>query len=122
MQLSQDTYQGQFILQAYENNTLIINNQVYELSLIIGANHLLTHCLPIKINALKTSDWQPLIELKPEIVLIGTGHTLQFINPILLQVFYQQRIGVEVMTTQAACRTLAVLLAENRKAFAALFS
>ena len=121
MQISQDSYSGQFIIQAYGDNKITINNTAYELSLIIGANHLLVDSLPKTISELQNTHWQPLLELKPEVVLIGTGPKLQFISPTLLQDFYQNHIGVEIMNNAAACRTLTVLLAENRKAFAALF-
>ena len=48
------------------------------------------------------------------------GPILRFPAPALLQSLYAQRIGVETMDTQAACRTYNFLVGEGRRAIAAL--
>jgi len=63
---------------------------------------------------------QPVFELEPEVVLIGTGASQVFLPPELMMCFYRRGMGVEVMTTDAACRTFNVLAAEGRKVVAAL--
>jgi uncharacterized protein len=62
----------------------------------------------------------PIFELEPEVVLIGTGESQIFLPPELMMRFYGRGIGVEVMTTDAACRTFNVLVSEGRKVVAAL--
>jgi uncharacterized protein len=61
-----------------------------------------------------------LTSLQCEIVLLGTGPTLRFLHPAMLQPLAAQRIGLEVMDLQAACRTYNILVAEGRKVAAAL--
>jgi uncharacterized protein len=48
------------------------------------------------------------------VVLLGTGAEQIFIAPELLQAFYREGIGVEVMSTLAAARTYNILAAEER--------
>ena len=58
--------------------------------------------------------------MQPEVVLIGTGKKQLFLPPKLMVMFYQEGIGFEVMTTDAACRTFNVLVSEGRNVVAAL--
>ena len=63
----------------------------------------------------------PLIfDMQPELVLIGCGKTQEFLPPVIQALFFQHNIGFEVMTTDAACRTFNVLVAEGRNVVAAL--
>lgn len=55
-----------------------------------------------------------------EIVLIGTGRTLRFPQPDVLRPLMEARIGYEVMSTDAACRTYNLLLSEGRAVVALL--
>ena len=61
-----------------------------------------------------------MVELAPEIVLLGTGAQFRFPEPALLAPLYKAGIGVEVMDTPAACRTYNILLGEGRNVVAAL--
>ncbi|HHK5575472.1 TPA: Mth938-like domain-containing protein [Neisseria polysaccharea] len=54
----------------------------------------------------------------PEILIIGTGAVQKFIHPKIMADFSQIGIGVECMNTESACRTLAFLHSEGRKAWA----
>jgi len=56
----------------------------------------------------------------PEVVLIGTGLTQQFLPVAVTQPLLRVGIGVEVMSTQAAARTYNILMAEGRRVMAAL--
>ena len=58
--------------------------------------------------------------LDPEVVLLGTGSRQRFPHPRLSRPLADARIGLEVMSTAAACRTYNILMAEGRKVAAAL--
>lgn len=62
----------------------------------------------------------PVFALEPEVVLLGTGARQVFPPPELMMSFYRRGIGVEVMTTDAACRTFNILAGEGRRVVAAL--
>ena len=66
------------------------------------------------------ADLEPLLGLAPEVVLLGTGARQHFPDAQVLRILHQQRIGVEVMDTSAACRTYNVLVTEGRSVAAAL--
>ncbi len=63
---------------------------------------------------------QQLLELKPEVVLIGTGERLVWPKRALLAPLLSANIGYEIMDTAAACRTYNILSHEGRDVAAAL--
>ena len=69
---------------------------------------------------LSAAHFAPFLALRPELILFGSGDTLRFARPQWLAELYAQRIGVETMDTQAACRTYNFLAGEGRKVIAAL--
>jgi uncharacterized protein len=71
-------------------------------------------------DTLTEADFTALAELKPEVVLLGTGASLRFPHPRLTRALTDAGIGVEVMDTPAACRTFNVLAAEGRRVVAAV--
>lgn len=70
--------------------------------------------------ALDASDFERLRDLRTEVVLLGTGTRQRFPHPKLTRPLSDARIGLEVMDTQAACRTYNILMAESRRVAAAL--
>jgi len=91
-------------------------------SLIISPRHLLRDWAPTTIETLQAEHLQTLVELEPELVLLGTGPRLQFPDHSLLATLHRQRIGVEVMDTAAACRTYNILMTEGRFVVAGLIN
>jgi uncharacterized protein len=73
-----------------------------------------------EFSQLTQADFQFLQGLGVEIVLLGTGARQRFPHPRLTAALAQAGIGLEVMDTQAACRTYNILVAEERKVAAAL--
>ena len=64
--------------------------------------------------------FEAFIAMQPELIVFGSGERMRFLHPSCLQNLYAQRIGVETMDTQAACRTFNFLAAEGRRVIAAL--
>jgi uncharacterized protein len=71
-------------------------------------------------DTLTEADFAALAELKPEVVLLGTGVSLRFPHPRLTRALTDAGIGIEVMDTPAACRTFNILAAEGRRVAAAV--
>ena len=57
---------------------------------------------------------------KPDILIIGCGDTQILPSPDFINNFTSQDIGVEIMTTESACKTFNVLISEHRKVVAGL--
>jgi len=71
-------------------------------------------------GSLSARDFAPLLELKPELVLLGTGERQVFPSARVLAAFAGCGIGFEVMDNGAACRTFNLLLQEGRDVVLAL--
>ena len=81
---------------------------------------MLTDWPPQALDQLREAHFEPILALQPELVLLGTGTRQGFVPPPLLKCFYAAGIGIEMMTTDAACRTFNLLAAEDREVVAAL--
>lgn len=71
-------------------------------------------------DALSIEHFQMLAADTPDVVILGTGERQRFAHPRLTNPLTSQRIGVECMDTNAACRTYNILMSEGRKVLLAL--
>ena len=104
---------------AYGEGYVMINGQRHETNLIVLPEQMLPWNAQ-SFDALKEEDFQGFLELKLEILLLGTGPKQRFPHPRLTRMLAAKRIGVEAMDLQAACRTYNILMAEERRVAAAL--
>lgn len=77
--------------------------------------------MPASFAELTETHYQKWIDLKPTVVLIGTGNTMEFLAPKWRAFFYQHGIGIETMATESLCRTFAILASEDRNALGVFF-
>ncbi|CAM3327627.1 Mth938-like domain-containing protein [Polaromonas hydrogenivorans] len=73
-----------------------------------------------RFEQLDAGHFTVLANLKPELVIFGSGKRLRFAPPAFLRGLMEQRIGIETMDTLAACRTYNILAGEGRHVIAAL--
>ncbi|KHD05145.1 hypothetical protein PN36_05560 [Candidatus Thiomargarita nelsonii] len=119
MKFDLDLGDGTYQIQRYDSHSVTINQKVYTQSLILMPEYL-SEWKVESFEMLEQADFQALQALRPELVLLGTGQKIRFPTPELLVPLIQEGIGVEVMDTQAACRTYMILMAEGRAVAAAL--
>ena len=74
-----------------------------------------------RLGGLDEAALEAVVRLSPGVVLLGTGAEQHFPPSSLLAPLLGQGIGIEVMTTAAACRTFNILVAEGRSVAAGLF-
>ena len=91
-------------------------------SLIVMPARIIEGWRPQTFEDLQAEDFAALAELQVEIVLLGTGEKLRFPHPRLTAVLAARRIGMEAMSTAAACRTYNILMGEGRAVAAALLA
>ncbi|MCK5002645.1 MAG: Mth938-like domain-containing protein [Gammaproteobacteria bacterium] len=108
-----DPNEGYFI-SSYDENTLQVNGKNFNSSLIIASKQLKTDWSPRSIETLKADDFTAIIQLKPELVIIGTGNKLTFPPVETYAELIKLGVGVEFMDTGAACRTYNILTGEGR--------
>jgi uncharacterized protein len=87
---------------------------------IVTRDAVLDDWRPPAIDALSIADFDALLAMKPEVVLLGTGARQRMPPPALYAEFAARGIGLEVMDNRAACRTYNVLLGELREVAVAL--
>jgi uncharacterized protein len=75
---------------------------------------------PAGFGDLLAEDFEALLALKPEVVLLGTGERLRFPHPRLTRALLEAHVGVEAMDVSALCRTFNILVAEDRRVIAAV--
>ena len=73
-----------------------------------------------RFEALTATHFEQLAQTRPELVLLGSGARLRFPRPQWLRPLIEAGIGIETMTTPAACRTWNILASEGRRVLAAL--
>ena len=120
MELSLDSAGDRLSIRSVSAEGIRIADRTYTGPLILSAEELLTDWQAFDPDDLTEELLEPVFGLAPEIVLVGTGAVQVFPKPELLICFYRRGIGVEFMTTQAACRTFNVLVSERRNVAAAL--
>ena len=120
MKLHLENPAGTNLVRGYGPGQLRIGERTHTTSVIVTARTLIAPWRPASADELLAVDLEPLLGLAPEVVLLGTGPRQQFPAAGILRILYEQRIGVEVMDTSAACRTYNVLVTEGRAVAAAL--
>ena len=120
MKLELNMPAGLNVISSYGPGYVMVNQMRYEKSLIVTPTRVVEDWHPARVGDLDASDFEFLLGLSTEIVLLGTGVNLQFPHPRLAQCLRTARIGLEVMDNGAACRTYNVLAADKRNVAAAL--
>ena len=120
MKLHLDRFEGVNAFSGYGEGHVVVNGRRVTTSIVVLADRLIEPWNVPSAEALGAADLDLLGALPLEIVLLGTGPRMHLVHPRVYAALSAARIGVEVMDTQAACRTYNILLAEGRKVAAAL--
>lgn len=107
------------LITGYGQGWVEINTVRYEKSLVVMPDKVIPEW-PEEFEDLTAQDFEKLAELKPEVVLLGTGATHRFIHPKLTVALTKIGVSVECMDTAAACRTYNILMSEGRLVLAVL--
>jgi uncharacterized protein len=121
MQITEDTpgNEVRYAIRGYGPGEVRINERIYTHSVIVSRNRL-TDWTPPPIAEWTPEDLDALLELDPEILLLGTGARLHMLGTPFLAHALRHGVGLEVMDTGAACRTYNVLVSEGRRVVAGL--
>ena len=111
--------EGRNLFSGYGAGYVAINGHRYERSVIVLPDRVVDWDIH-RFEQLSQSAFVSLASLPIDVLVLGTGTALRFPPAACLQSLVQAGIGIEVMDTQAACRTYNVLLAEDRRVAAAV--
>ncbi|SMC29764.1 Uncharacterized conserved protein, contains Mth938-like domain [Andreprevotia lacus DSM 23236] len=103
----------------YGDGFVKINGVDYRGSVIVTQTEV-REWRPARFEDLTEADFACLLELKPEMVLFGTGKGIRFPHPKLTRALAEAHVGLDMMDTGAMCRTFNILTAEERRVVAVL--
>ena len=120
MKIQLETGVGRYLVRAYAPGKITIGETIYTSSLILTPQDVIADWSPRVFDELAATHFDALADLKPEMVILGTGARLRFPAPACLAPLARAGIGVEVMDTAAACRTYNILASDGRRVVGAL--
>ncbi len=120
MKLTDEKIGGINLIRSYAAGEVRIGETVIRGSCLVAANQIVSDWRPRTAADLSVDDLQPVLEMKPEVVVIGSGPRQEFPAPEILGAVLSRGIGCEVMDTGAACRTYNILASEGRTVVVAL--
>ena len=119
MKLQPDRIEPQSVT-AYGSGWIAIQGEKITHSVLITSEGLRLDWNCRSFDDLNTQHFAQLAKLDVELIIFGSGERMRFPKPEWQIDLMQQRIGLEAMDTQAACRTYNILAGEGRKVAAAL--
>ncbi len=108
------------LFTAYGVDHVMVNGERHERSIAVLAEGVCGDWDVAGFDTLEETHFTRFLASKPDVLLLGTGARQRFPHPRLYRALTEAGIGVECMTTPAACRTYNILAAEGRKVAAAI--
>ena len=107
-------------ITGYGDDWVAVKGEKIRQSVVIGSKGQRLDWKVERFEDLTETHFAQLAAQGAELVIFGSGARLRFPPPAWLQALMRQRIGIETMDTQAACRTYNILAGEGRSVVAAL--
>ncbi len=107
-------------IQSYDNTHIVVNNTSFNHSVIINHEIIISPWLIRSVNEITEEHLSPLLDLKPEVIIIGHNQPMSRIPFPMIELLAKQRIGIECMSIGAASRTFNLLLSEQRAVIAGI--
>lgn len=101
-------------ITSYSDSDVTVNGILYQQSFIISPNEIISPWPAPPIDTWDTEQLTFLLQLKPEVILIGQASSVMRPSYAVMAYLSKQQIGLECMSIGAACRTFNVLLSEYR--------
>jgi uncharacterized protein len=112
---------GTLTIQSVTASTITVSGERYARTIVLTQDEVFEDWDPKPIADLSDADFDTLLALSPEIVLLGTGSSNVFPPRELIFAFARRGVGLECMDTAAAARTFNVLATEGRQIAAVLY-
>ena len=121
MKLDFDQPSTRLTISGYSVDGINLGGRLLDEPFVVSENDILVDLLPRSVAAIEIVHIEKLVALRQSIILIGTGATQIFLDGHILLPALEAHIGVEIMSTPAACRSFNVLVAENRAVTGAFY-
>lgn len=120
MKFQPDTLDGVNVITRHDGRQIVVGRLPYAHSVLVPWVGAVRAWEVSDVASLTAAHFEPLLAMRPEVVILGSGARLRFVSPACLRLLIEARVGVETMDTAAACRTYNVLVSEGRQVVAAL--
>ena len=108
-------------VRSVANGQFLIGDQAWSGPIALTADGLLVDWLAPPIADLSVDSLSGLLELGPELLIVGTGSQQILPSRDLMFGMARSGVGLELMDTPAAARTFNVLLGEDRSVAAVFY-
>lgn len=115
MQLNLERPDYRWFLRGADGRHVLVNERALTRSCVVSPEALVEEWPVVDAAAMAPADLEPLLALRPELILLGTGERQLFPPAAVLAACLGRGIGMEVMTNAAAARTYSVLAGEGRR-------
>ena len=120
MKLDLDKGSGNLI-RGFVGGQILIGENAIRSPVIVTIDQIIENWSPPAVEQLALADFERVLALEPEVILLGTGERQRFPSIALITAILRLGVGLEIMNTAAACRTYNVLASEYRRVAAVLF-
>ena len=121
MKFSEDRPNAPHQISAYGNGWIQAGGKRWQTPCIVSAEKIIEGWTAASFTTLRADDLQEVFTLPADIILLGSGPQQQLPSAEIQRALIRHGRGFEVMTTDAACRTHNLLLAEQRTVVSVLF-
>jgi len=118
MQLTEHRNENQLFIRKADAHSVSVVDRVFHRSLILSSTRVDEDFAPRRVEEIDPAAIERILDLKPDVVLLGTGLRAVFPAQRVLAEFLSRGVGVETMDNAAAARTFNVLIGEGRNAVA----
>lgn len=118
MPLAQELPDYTYTLRGADGRSARVNDQTLTASFVLAPESLLPQWQVAAGDLLQPEHLAPLLDLKPELILLGTGSRQVFPPAETMAACLGRGVGLEVMANDAAARTYNILAGEGRRVVA----
>lgn len=115
MELSLERPDDFLFVRRVAADAIVVVDRTLTRSFVLGRDRVVEDWPVSDAAALTPEHADTVLELEPEVVLLGTGSRQQFPPPAVMAAFLRRGVGIEVMDNAAAARTHTVLAGEGRR-------
>lgn len=119
MELSLERPDDFLFVRKADAHSVVVGERAFTRSLILTRTRVIEDWAIVDVAQITAAHIEPIVTLKPDVVLLGTGARQRFPPQEVLAAFLQRGIGLEAMDNAAAARTWDILAGEGRNVVAA---
>lgn len=122
MQFAEDAKQCPYLIRKLSPEGILVNDQLLNNSFWMSRDKGPTRWQADSLTTLSKETLEPIRQIKPEVVLIGTGAQHQLPTHPIYALMAEIGLPCEFMSTPAACRTYNLLANDYRQVVLAILS